>query len=346
MLSKDFLSKYGLTISVVLIASYFGTQIKKRYNLEETEEKDYDMIKKYILNDSPLYGFNKPKLWIHSKYEKNARKWRSFHSRTSDDLNQEYINYTVESLINKCGKDFHICLIDDKSFNKLIPGFNKDINSLPEPVKSQEREIAMLLLLHLYGGMIVPNTFICMDNLINQYKYLTAFNKPFVFEKINKYCDMKNGKKIKYVPNIDMIGSNKGCPIIYSLIRDLNSDLEDGHIDSENEFTGETSNKLMNYIKNSDMISVCGSLIGIKDSKGEEVKLEDLFSSNKEILFSKDKLGILLPREEILERSKYNWFAHLSEQDLLHANVNIVKYIKLSLISEYVNNTKNVLSSI
>ena len=39
------------------------------------------MIKLYLLNDSPLYGQNKPKIWIHSKYELNARKWRDFQSR-------------------------------------------------------------------------------------------------------------------------------------------------------------------------------------------------------------------------------------------------------------------------
>ena len=32
------------------------------------EESDYDIIRKYLLNDSPLYGKSRPKLWIHSKY--------------------------------------------------------------------------------------------------------------------------------------------------------------------------------------------------------------------------------------------------------------------------------------
>ena len=152
----ELIEKYGLTISMVLIASYFGTQIKNGFSLEEdTSKADYDMIKKYILNDSPLYGLNRPKLWIHSKYEVNSRNWYSFGSRNSTDLNQPYLSYTVKTIIDNCGDDFHICLIDDESFNKLIPGFDLELKKIPEPLKEQYREIALLQLIHLLDGFCI-----------------------------------------------------------------------------------------------------------------------------------------------------------------------------------------------
>ena len=76
---------YMFAFGLILVASYFGNKFKQAF---EPSNDEYELIRKYLLNDSPLYGFNKPKLWIHSKYELNARKWKSFQSRTSTDLNQ------------------------------------------------------------------------------------------------------------------------------------------------------------------------------------------------------------------------------------------------------------------
>jgi hypothetical protein len=102
------------------------------------EGDEYEMVKKYLLNDSPLYGFNKPKIWIHTKYEISARKWKDFYWRNTYDLNQPYIHLTIKSIINHCGgKDFHICLIDDETFSKLLPKMDISIDSnMAEPQKS------------------------------------------------------------------------------------------------------------------------------------------------------------------------------------------------------------------
>ena len=325
----EFIEKYGLTISIVLIASYFGTQLKQGFGLEEdTSKKDYELIKKYILNDSPLYGFNRPKLWIHSKYEVNARNWHSFGSRNSKDLNQPYLTYTVKTIIDNCGDEFHVCLIDDASFSKLIPGYDLDLDKIPEPLKTQYREISMLQLLHLYGGIIIPNSFICVKSFYNLYFKLTKNEGAFVFEKKNESCDVRQGKRKDFVPNINMMGARKSCPMVYSLIRELRKKVESGHISSEHKFVGKTENTLMKYIEEENLTVICGSLIGIKDTKKKVIETEDLFSSNKNIDFSYDLYGVLLPGDEILKRCKFNWYAALNENDVLKADINISKILK------------------
>lgn len=340
----EFIEKYGLTISIVLIASYFGTQLKQGFGLEEdTSKKDYELIKKYILNDSPLYGFNRPKLWIHSKYEVNARNWHSFGSRNSRDLNQPYLSYTVKTIIDKCSDDFHICLIDDNSFEKLIPGFDLKLGSMPDPLKSQYREVAMLQLLHLYGGIVIPNSFICVKSLYNLYSNLTKRDSAFVFEKQNNSCDVRQGRRKDFVPNLDMIGARKSCPIVYSLIRELRDKLRSGHISSEHRFVGKTENILMKYIAEENLTVICGSLIGIKDTKMKPIETEDLFSNNKEIKLSFELYGVLLPGDEILKRSKFNWFAALNENDVLKADINITKIIK-NVINDPVAPSKEIKS--
>ncbi len=331
----EFVKKYGLTMGMVFVASYFGTQFKKKFNLEgDTSEVDYELIRKYILNDSPLYGFNKPKLWIHSKYEINARNWESFGSRNTSDLNQSYLTYTVKSIIDHCGDDFHICLIDDDSFKKLIPGYDIEITKMADPLRTQWRELSLLMLIHTYGGLAVPNSFICLKSLIEPYNNLTKKDGVFVFEKNNNSCDMRQKKRKDFVPNIEMIGAKKNTPIIFSLMREIKSHLLTGHMSDEHKFVGKTSNHLMKLTEEENLTTVCGSLIGVKDKKKRPIKIDDLFSNLNQICFSDDLYGIYIPGEEVLKRNLYNWFAALNHSDVLKTNNNIVRAMKKSILTQ------------
>ena len=127
------------TLGIIVVANMFGSKIRDAVNPNNEDE----LIRKYLLNDSPLYGYNRPKLWIHSSYEYNARKWKSFGSRTSTDLNQPYIHLTIQSIIHHCGDDFNICLIDDDSFSQLIPGWKTNVSELSEPSLTYFRELAI-----------------------------------------------------------------------------------------------------------------------------------------------------------------------------------------------------------
>ena len=62
-----FNNKILVSVSLILLATLIGS----KYNEYMNKNDDYNMIKMYLLNDSPLYGSNKPKIWIHSKYEIN-----------------------------------------------------------------------------------------------------------------------------------------------------------------------------------------------------------------------------------------------------------------------------------
>ena len=52
---------YLFAFSLIMTASYVGNTFKQ--NFSERTNDEYELIKKYLLNDSPLYGFNKPKIW-------------------------------------------------------------------------------------------------------------------------------------------------------------------------------------------------------------------------------------------------------------------------------------------
>ena len=88
-------SKYLITIAVVI-----GTgMLYRRYQDSEKKKlskENYELIKKYILNDSSLANLKKPILWVHIPYSKNAREWDSFGSRMTYNLNQPYLNLTIK----------------------------------------------------------------------------------------------------------------------------------------------------------------------------------------------------------------------------------------------------------
>ena len=180
-------SNYIYTLIVSLVIGFFYNRYKRFEDVGE-EKASYAMVQKYLINMTPNDAndndnedvakkqFKKPILWIHMKYDVNARWWSSFYSRNSTDLNQPYLYLTIKSIIDTCGQDFHICLIDDESFGKLMPDWIVDVSLLADPVKTKVREIALAKLLYRYGGLRVPPAFICFQSLLPLYNYNMAFH--------------------------------------------------------------------------------------------------------------------------------------------------------------------------
>ena len=267
---------------------------------------------------------NRPKLWIHSTYEKNARQWKDFYSRNTTDLNQPYIHLTIKSIINHCGADFNICLIDDETFSKLIPTWEVNMATLSEPHKSTYRDVGMLQLLYLYGGIIVPNSFICMQNLA---PLLTE--QPFVTEMVNRSCNNASSNQ-NFMPSTNFMGAKKGCPIIQKMLAENKPDVN-RHFTTEPKFLGNIQQWLYNEVNVGSMNLVNGKRIGTKTSKGKQILLEDLMSENF-LDLDKDAYGIYVPAEEVLARPKYQWLAYLSSEEVLKTNPVIIKYLKSSAV--------------
>jgi len=320
-------STYFFTLGIVFVASYFANKFKQ--NFETNDE--YELIKKYLLNDSPLYGHNRPKIWIHTKYEVNARKWKDFYSRNTTDLNQPYIHLTIKTIIDQCGKDFNICLIDDESFSKLLPSWDVDLNKVAEPNKAHLRELGILQLIYFYGGMTVPNSFVCTKNLKQLYETGIAWNKPFVCENINRNTNLLKSKGNKlFSPDLSFVGASKTDPVILELIEYIKSRNSSGHYSNQNEFIGDLSYWCETAIQNQKMNLQGAELIGVKNNQGKQILLENLMEEAY-IQFHPDSYGILIPADEILRRPKYQWFAVLSSEAVLNTNAIVSKHLLSSI---------------
>ena len=325
MFESKYIYKYLGAIAVLGFASYYGNQIKQK--MSNNDEND-ELIRKYLLNESPLYGMNRPKLWIHSKYEINARSWKDFQSRNSTDLNQPYLHQTIKTIINCCGNDFNICLIDDETFSKLIPDWDVNLATLSEPFRSNFREVGMLQLLYIYGGVVLPNSFICMKNVAPLYKDMLAQSKPFFAEEINLTSASSAGA---FVPGMQVMGAQKACPTIRELITVLKQRNKSNHFSNEAKFTGQTS-QLLNAKVNAGKATILdGRLIGIKSKGGKRILLDDLMGEDF-LDLDCGAYGIVVPADEVLSRSKHQWLAYLSTRELMKTKIILVKYLKASIV--------------
>lgn len=317
-------------MGIIFLANFVGSHFKQYF--VDKKDDEAELIQKYLLNDSPLYGFNKPKIWIHTKYEINSRQWQDFSSRNTNNLNQPYIHYTIQSIIDHNQNDFYICLIDDESFSRLIPGWDAEVPTMAEPLKTYFRELALMNLLEIYGGMIVPDSFLCTKPLWNFYKDGVSAKRPFVCEKVNRTCNLaENHKKMLFIPDPYLSGCEKNDKTMTELVDYMKNRLLKNDFTEERHFLGDVSQWCIRAIEQGHMNLMLGQRIGIKTQKRKTILVEELFEE-KPLDLDTSCVGIFIPEDEILRRHKYEWFAYVSKEDVLKVNAIIVKYMRANLL--------------
>jgi hypothetical protein len=319
---------YFFIFIIVLIISTFGKKLTDIFDRSKTED-EYELIRKYLLNDSS-FGNNKPKLWIHSKFMNRSQVCKSNESTSSSELEHPYINLTVESIVECCHNDFNICLIDDDSFSKLIPEWDSEINSLPDPHKKNHRDLGMATL-YIYGGIIVPNSFVCLKSLKQIYEENTSSSKPFVGEFVNnKNITLKNNKRIPFIPDSTLlIGAKKDDIVIKEMVEHHKKNAYNPHFSTEHEFKGKCNEWCLNMISLNRIIMIDGQNIGTKTIDTKPITLEDLME-DKSLSLNPDCVGIYIPHEEMMKRTKYQWFTVSSVQEVVSSKTAIAKYLEYS----------------
>ena len=321
---------YIIALSFVAVASYVGNKFKNQF----IDKDEYDLVRQYLLNDSPLYGYNKPKIWIHSKYEYNSRVWKSFQSRSSTDLNQPYVHMTIKSIVDHCGDDFHVCLIDDETFSKLIPSWDIDLTTMAEPFRTRARQIGLSELVYYYGGMVLPNSFLCMKNLHDFYLDATANDKPFVCQAVNRTANItrQSEKRLAFLPDLYIMGANKNDETLKSLIEHLKKEIQSPHFSAERDLLGDDAYWCLDAIAADKMNLVDGEVVGVKTQKGRPILVDDLMEEEY-LDLGPSCVGIAIPGEDILLRTKFQWFAVMDTRTILDANFILSKYARVAILS-------------
>jgi len=304
----------------------------KRFEDKMSREESSDIhesIQKYLLDDDTLGKSKKPILWIHVPYEYNSRNWLSFGSRSSFDLNQPYLYLTVRSIIKNCDKSFTICIIDDTSFKKLIPGWNINMTSISDPILSNMRMLGMMKLLYIYGGMHCPISFLCVKDLNELYIKGTRGEKMFVCETVDRNVTSTD---VDFYPNLSFCGAPKECETVRELCNFIQRTASHDYT-ADTKFLGEYDKWSKERIHSGKINMIEGVEIGTKTVDEKQIIVDDLMSNNYLDLYQ-GTYGILIPSEEILNRNKFEWFARLSPKQVMESDTIIGNYILLSQTDE------------
>jgi len=313
-----------LTIVVMIVLSTLYNYYKKGED-RKYQENEYNIVRKYLLNDSSLAKSTRPIIWIHLLYESNSRKWDSFGSRRNENLNQPYQLLTIKSIIDKCDEDFNVCLIDDETFYNIIPGWEIDMKLLSEPLKQGFRHLAISKLLYYYGGITLPSSIICFKSFIDVYNKCTRENTAFIGELISRNI---NADITEFFPDIKFMGCIKGNTTMLEYSHFLEK-LVSSDFTSENHFEGTISRWWYDSIKLKRSVIIPSQMIGTSDIRGSPIII-DILMSDSFLELSPETICLYIPSDEILKRTSYQWFASLSTEQVLESQTAIGKYLLLT----------------
>tara|TARA_B100001093_G_scaffold520498_1_gene616852 strand:- start:6699 stop:7625 length:927 start_codon:yes stop_codon:yes gene_type:complete len=304
--------------------------MQENYN---TSEYYYKMVNQYLLTPNSLGINSKPYLWIHLHNDNNIipsvnqRSWLNFGSRNTKDFNQPYQYLTIKSIIDKCSNDFNICLIDDFSFKKILPEWKLDLNNIANPIKNHLRLLALSTLLNIYGGMIVPSSFICFKSLKSIYDENIRNKKMFVGEFINRTSS-------EYTIHNDLIaytyfmGCNANNNIMLEFIK-YQEVINSSDFTCEMDFLGKINIWLDNCIKNQTINIIDGKYLGTKNSYNKPILIEELLGTSFINLYD-NAYGLYIPWNDLINRTKFQWFTQLSPQQVLESNTIIGNYLLIA----------------
>ena len=318
------LVRYFMVFIVLTTLGMLYDRYSKKYFADEELDK-YDLVRKYLLNEEA--DMNKPIIWIHNEHKINSRDWLSFNSRNSKKLNAPYKCLCIETIVKHCGDSFNICLLDDYSFAKLLPGWSIILEELSDPIRGSVRDLALLNIVHKYGGVILPNSTIIMKDIKPLYDEKMSKTNFSVGEMVNR-----NSTSVisRFFNNKKFIFAKKDSPVVKKLIEYMEINISKDYT-SNSEFEGNLDRVIYDMTRDSKDSKICGRTIGTKDKEGEVVLIDHLMM-NSNIHFCDCKLYcICIPDKELNKRTKYQWFIRSNKQQVLEANTQISKYLLISL---------------
>jgi hypothetical protein len=203
------------------------------------------------------------------------------------------------------------------------------MTTISDPILSNMRMLGMMKLLYIYGGMICPISFVCLKNLKELYIKGTRGEKMFVCETIDRNITSTD---IDFYPNLSFCGAPKECETVRELCNFIQRTASHDYT-ADVKFLGEFDKWTKQRIHNKTMNMIDGQEIGTKSIEEKQIVVDDLMSNHYLDLYQ-GTYGVLIPSEEILNRVKFQWFARMSQKQVLESDTIIGNYLLLSLTPE------------
>ena len=139
-------------------------------------------------------------------------------------------------------------------------------------------------------------------------------------------CNMET--RDNYYPSTKLMGCAKESQTMKCYINMLETLISQDST-AESVFTGEIQLWLNEKVKRQGINIITSEYLGGRDNNGKLVTLDELMGSTF-IEFHDSMLGIYIPDNELLLRSKYSWLSRMSSQQVLESNNVLGKYLVLA----------------
>jgi len=200
------------------------------------------------------------------------------------------------------------------------------MTSISDPILANMRELGMMKLLYRYGGMICPISFLCMKNLISLYQQYTQGGKMFVGEVVDRNITSTD---LDFYPSLAFCGAPKNCPTVGELCEFIQKVTTNDYT-ADTVFLGRFDRWCNMNIQNGRINLVYGREIGTKTNEDTQIILDDLMSNHYLKLYDRT-YGIVIPANELLIRTKYEWFTRMSTKQVLESDTIIGNYLLVSI---------------
>jgi hypothetical protein len=209
-------------------------------------------------------------------------------------MNEPYKFLAIKSVIDHCADEFNICILNDDSFTKVLPGWQIDMTNIADPIRGKLRRMGLVKILREHGGLIVPDSFVCSKSL---------------FPLISDGNTLGEGVVCGNIPSPALF---LGAPAQDETIKSYATSLE--HTIS-NDYTAES------IFRDEDSLSnnIPDVQLGLIDTSGRAVTLDRLMGSTF-VDISYNAYGVYIPDEILTLSTKYQWFARLSVEQVLNSN--------------------------
>lgn len=295
----------------------------QRDSLTDLEREINENRLERLLLTKKLNFENKPNLFVFNPTHMNARHWYSWGSRNSVELNQPYKLLCISSIIKKCGDKFNVVVIDDNSIPYLLPNWKIELNNYSGHVKSQLQLLALLKIIYLYGGVVLPSSFLCFDGLE---KFLSKPGGVIVGNLRNKSIIPS-----ETCVSTKIIGCDKNSPIMKSIINDITI-LNSNDYTDDVTFNGKVEKILYDYIINDyeSISEISGKELGVINKDCKVITTDELLSE-RQVEFAPSCVGVYINEDDILNRYKFQWFARMSALQILSSNLELSKLFRDNL---------------
>lgn len=383
-----FWTQFGMGVMYVLIILCIGYLFQLILHFEK--HSDDELVEKYLLQQGSLSLLqlgSKPKLWIPFFTDQNRAQsgnyLKSFLDRTPEpgEVQLQILQLTLRTIERHNSEQFQIVLVDDSTFSKVIPSWAKqgiELNSAltSQGVKKHLRELGMLMLLYLHGGLVLPASFICTAPLKDTYdEYTENGQKPFFAES------SQGGMSAKLAPGMRVMGSAPGHYLVKEMMEHLvyqrfpttdKNHLEfpyvshvrnaaDRHFEHAEAFKpivgpflsskGEDGSRECNILRG-ELIGLCTVATPTNASRVIDVdqwfmrssdKINDMYSLVEAA--KEDRVrGLDFPHEAAMDSKRHSWIARANAHEIMKSRTMLSTHLHFALFDRRTKEEAEILN--